>query len=48
MPANGGICFGPYRLPGPQGPLQRGDAVLALQPKPLAVLWSCCATRATW
>jgi DNA-binding winged helix-turn-helix (wHTH) protein/predicted ATPase len=33
--------FGPFRLAGPNGPLHRGDhQVVALPPKPLALLWT--------
>jgi DNA-binding winged helix-turn-helix (wHTH) protein/tetratricopeptide (TPR) repeat protein len=33
--------FGPYRLQGPNGPLRRDDnQVVALPPKPLAMLWT--------
>jgi hypothetical protein len=40
-----GLCFGPYRLTGPQGQLWYRQTVLALPPKAVAVLW-CLATRA--
>ncbi|MGE3538958.1 MAG: AAA family ATPase [Candidatus Tectimicrobiota bacterium] len=39
MPHVPEISFGPYRLPGPHGPLLRGTEVVPLPPKALAVLW---------
>lgn len=33
------LCFGPYCLAGPQGPLRRHDAEIPLRPKTLEVLW---------
>ena len=33
------VCFGPYRLAGPRGPLWRHDAEIPLRAKTLEVLW---------
>ncbi|SDX33926.1 AAA family ATPase [Thiocapsa roseopersicina] len=33
------VCFGPYRLAGPRGPLWRGEAEIPLRAKTLEVLW---------
>ena len=40
MAPDPGWCFGPYRLAGPQGPLWQQGQVVAVPPKPLAVLWT--------
>ncbi|HSF32438.1 MAG TPA: AAA family ATPase [Candidatus Tectomicrobia bacterium] len=39
MPPEPPLCFGPYRLAGPHGPLWCGAQVVPLPPKALAVLW---------
>src|SRR5262245_47726948 len=39
MPPDAPLCFGPYALAGPQGPLWRATQVVPLPPKALAVLW---------
>src|SRR5438093_714996 len=39
MPDDAALCFGPYRLAGPHGPLWQGTQVVPLPPKALAVLW---------
>jgi predicted ATPase/DNA-binding winged helix-turn-helix (wHTH) protein len=39
MSPTAALCFGPYRLAGPKGPLTRDGAEVALRSKTLQVLW---------